>query len=110
GRLDFDLSGAVAVDGAIMSLLVDLRASLAARGVESEIIGASDRVRSLVHLYRGDEPPLVSRAPRRERALGRLGRATEELFADFVRLAVFLGNLVAALARTVRVPASLNWR
>ena len=63
GRLDFDLSGAVAVDGAIMSLLVDLRASLAARGVESGIIGGSDRFRSLVHLYRGDEPPLVTAAP-----------------------------------------------
>jgi ABC-type transporter Mla MlaB component len=51
GKLDIDLSGAKVVDGAMMSLLVELRADLARRGVASEIVGASREVEPVVQLY-----------------------------------------------------------
>ena len=58
GRLDIDLADAVIVDGAIMSLLVEVRAALSERNIRSEIVGASDRLKPIVHLYRGDDAPL----------------------------------------------------
>jgi phospholipid/cholesterol/gamma-HCH transport system permease protein len=110
GKIDIDLSQASVVDGAIMSLLVELRADLFARGVHAEFIGASDRLQPIVHLYRGDEPPATKTVHDREGMLIRLGRATESGFDEFRRLNVFLGGLVAALGRAIRIPASLNWR
>ncbi len=110
GKLDIDLSDASVVDGAIMSLLVELRANLSARGIQSEIVGGSDHLREIVHLYGGDEPAVTMPPRPREGALSRLGRAMASVFDDFRRLSVFLGGLVAAVWTAVRVPASVNWR
>ena len=57
GRLDLDLREAETVDGAVMPLLVELRASLAARGIACELVGASAQLLPVVHLYGGDRPP-----------------------------------------------------
>src|SRR5687767_10674380 len=53
GRLDIGLGDVEVVDGAALSLLVDLRADLVARGTACEIVGATERVRPLVELYGG---------------------------------------------------------
>jgi len=76
-EVDIDLTDANTVDGAIMSLLVELRAAFAARNVRAEIVGASDRVRPIVHLYGGDAPPVDVPLPAAEPRLARLGAFTE---------------------------------
>ena len=63
-RLDIDVSRVTAIDGAVMALLVEWRAELASRGIVSEIVGASDLVRPLVHVYEGDRPPRPDASPR----------------------------------------------
>ncbi|HET7506085.1 MAG TPA: MlaE family lipid ABC transporter permease subunit [Kofleriaceae bacterium] len=108
--LDLAIDGATAIDGAIMSLLVEARASLLTRGVRCEIVGASEQVGSLVHLYHGDEPP-VSPAPHpRERGLARLGAVVERALAQAGRLVAFWGELVASIGTIVRRPATASWR
>ena len=109
-RLDIDLSEAGVVDGAVMALLVELRDDLFVRGIPSEIVGASERLKSIVHLYRGDEPARTRTKPPHEHPLSKLGRAAESVVADFRRLCIFLGSLVAAAAKAVVSPATMNWK
>lgn len=110
GTFDIDLSGAAIVDGAIMSLLVELRASLCARNVRAEIVGASERLEPIVHLYRGDEPSRPTEAPVTPTVLSRVGEATERLFAGLRGLMIFLGETVAAAKGFAGGPAAVNWR
>ncbi|HSO35679.1 MAG TPA: ABC transporter permease [Labilithrix sp.] len=110
GRFDIDLTDAVIVDGAIMSLLVELRAALSAHNVRAEIVGASERLQPIVHLFRGDEPPLTTRQPIRPAAINRLGAMTARLLANLRRLMTFLGETTAAVRGFFGGPAPLNWR
>ena len=110
GTLDIDLTDAVIVDGAIMSLLVELRATLSARNISSEIVGASERLKPIVHLYRGDEPPRPRAKPVQTRAITRLGAAMQRLFESLRRLMIFLGETVAAVRGFFGGPAPVNWR
>jgi phospholipid/cholesterol/gamma-HCH transport system permease protein len=93
GKLDIDLSGAKVVDGAIMSLLVELRAELGRRGVASEIVGASTRVEPVVKLYEakddGGAPPGTPRGGLVER----VGRGTGALLDTARRFVLFTGEL-----------------
>jgi phospholipid/cholesterol/gamma-HCH transport system permease protein len=65
--MDLDVSGAEVIDGAIMPLLVETRASLASRGIACELVGASARLQPIAHLYGADRPsalrPQVRRGP-----------------------------------------------
>ncbi len=110
GRLDIDLSGARVVDGAVMSLLVELRSELEGRGVESEIVGADERVLPLVHLYGGDVPP----RPRPEapvRTIGVwLGRSIDAVSDRLRRSIQFIGELSYAVGGVTRRPSTGNWR
>jgi phospholipid/cholesterol/gamma-HCH transport system permease protein len=108
--LDVDVGQASAVDGAIVALVVDARASLLARGVRCEIVGAAEPTRALVHLYGGDEPPRPRPAPVRERGVARLGAATAHVLEQARRMIGFWGELVAAIAMIVRRPATASWR
>jgi phospholipid/cholesterol/gamma-HCH transport system permease protein len=109
-RLDIDLTGASVVDGAVMSLLVELRRELAERGIASEIRGVSEHLRPILHLYHGDEPPraTVVRVP--VDVISRVGQATVLVARAFERLSIFLGDLVADAARSLRKPATVDWR
>ena len=109
-RVDFDLADAAVVDGAIMALIVELRAELVARGVCSEIVGAGERLRRLVHLYGGDIAARTAAVQVREHALARLGAATAAMLGRGRKLIEFAGEVVAALGRIARRPATLDWR
>lgn len=109
-ELDIDLGRATRIDGAIVSLIVALRAALLARGVRCRITGASDQLRALVHLYHGDESPAPPVVQVRERGLARLGAATEHVLEQARRMIAFWGELVASIAAIVRRPATVNWR
>jgi phospholipid/cholesterol/gamma-HCH transport system permease protein len=108
-RVDFDLSKVEAVDGGAMSLLVHLRNRLRGRGIESEFIGASRLVQDIVHLYEGD---LHLRAPRKrkaESALAQVGRATIHVVVETKLGFAFLGQMLLAMAATLRAPRTGNW-
>lgn len=110
GRLDIDLSGARVVDGAIMSLLVELRSELEEKGVESTIVGAGDRLLPLVHLYGGDVPPRP-RAEKPEVTIAmRLERVTTTVSDRLGRAIRFIGELTYAMGGVARRPATGNWR
>src|SRR4051812_5204902 len=55
--LVIDLGRATWIDGAIVALVVAVRARLLARGVRCHITAGSEQLRALVHLYRGEELP-----------------------------------------------------
>ena len=108
--IDLDLSGATAIDGAVMALIVELRAVLVARGVRCEIIGASTALAPIVHLYGGDRPPGRAPITAHEHGLELLGAATERFGHRLRELVDFAGELVAAIALILRRPSSVNWR
>ena len=110
GSFDIDLTDAANVDGAIMSLLVELRARLSARNVRAEIVGASERLKPIVHLYRGDEPSLAKERAAKTTAITRIGAVTERFLESLRRLMIFLGETMAAVRGFFGGPAPVNWR
>jgi phospholipid/cholesterol/gamma-HCH transport system permease protein len=106
-RLDLDLNRVDLVDGAIMSLLVETRAELIARGMRSELVNASDRVAPLVHLYRGDQPALPRAAEPTSPWLERLGGAVMRGAAQVREAVLFAGQLIGAFVADIR---RINWR
>jgi len=108
--LDVDLGGASAVDSSIMALLVELRASLLARGVRCEIVNAARPVAALVRLFHGDELPRARATSRRDHGIARLGAATERLLGQAHRVVALWGEVVAALGGIIRRPATASWR
>jgi phospholipid/cholesterol/gamma-HCH transport system permease protein len=108
--LDIDLGGVEVLDGAVLSLLIELRDELAERGIRSEIVRASDRVQPLVHLYRADEPPHVAVPHAREDLVSRLGRVVRRAVASLKKTVAFLGDIVGAAFGAVRHPRSVDWR
>jgi len=109
--LDLDLGRATTVDGSVMALLIELRASLVGRGVRCEFLGATGHVRELVHLYRGDQPVLAgARAGRGPGPVERLGQATEHLGAYARTMIGFFGEVAGAARRALRKPSIVDWR
>ena len=109
--LDIDLGNVAFVDGAVMALIVDMRAELARRGVRAEIVNASDRFKPLVHLYRGDEPPVFAPLPpKREGLVARVGASVERVGRSFRRAVTFVGNVTAATGDLARAPRAFGSR
>jgi phospholipid/cholesterol/gamma-HCH transport system permease protein len=108
--LVIDLGRATRIDGAIVALVVAVRARLLARGVRCHITAGSAPLRALVHLYRGDEPPPPPVIRRRERGIARLGGAVDHALAQARQMVAFVGELIAGIATIARRPASLSWR
>lgn len=109
-RLDIDLADATIVDGAVMALLVALRASLTSRGVACEIVGASPELGPIVHLYGGDEKAALPSRPAPLGAVARLGAGVAVVLRALHQVTTFLGELVAATRGFFGGPAALNWR
>lgn len=108
--LDLDVAGARVIDGAVMAMLVERRAMLIRRGVACEILGASDGLRSVVHLLHGDEPPPRAAVEPRAGFVERVGAATQELGVRIRAGVMFLGELVASVGGIVRRPARTDRR
>ncbi|MBA3541858.1 MAG: MlaE family lipid ABC transporter permease subunit [Deltaproteobacteria bacterium] len=108
--LDIDLAGTTVVDGAIMALLVELRASLIARGIASELVGAPAQLAPLVRLYHGDRAPIPGITARRQGAVAQLGNAVEGRLQLLGSLVDFLGELASSIVAIVRRRSSANTR
>jgi phospholipid/cholesterol/gamma-HCH transport system permease protein len=109
-RLDFDLSGVDFIDGGIMSLVVQLRADLAVRGVQSEVTGASPRVAELVELYGGVAAPARDQRRKPEGLVAQVGRNTIAITAELRLVVTFFGSMIAAAIEVARRPRTGNWR
>src|SRR5262245_37274301 len=93
-RLDLDLRRVSAVDARAMALLVELRATFAARGFSCELL-ASDQLQPLVHLFGGDRPlALPTARVKRPGLLAQIGAAVERGLHNAREPVSFLGDLV----------------
>jgi len=109
GRVDLDFSEVEVIDGAVMSLVVQARAELSARGVRAELVGANERVQALVHLYGGDEKPARRQRRKAEGFVEHVGRATADVLAALRGVVSFLGSMAAAVVGVLRKPRSGNF-
>jgi len=108
-KTEIDLSAVTRIDGAIMSLLVQARAELSERGVQAEIVGASQRTLELVRLYGGDDEPARRTRRKAEGFVEHVGRATVEGWGELVGVVSFLGTMVVAAVGVLRRPKSGNF-
>jgi len=104
GKLDIDLSGAKVVDGAIMSLLVDVRADLDRRGVASKIVGASPQLAPVVELYETKGGGSDSEAKPAVGLVERVGRGTGALVDAARHLVLFTWELSFSAFDVLRRP------
>lgn len=109
-RVEIDLARAAVIDGTAMALLVDVRASLAIRGIDAKIIGSSERLAGVVHLYGGDRPPSVAPGEPHERPIARLGANVATAATHARRVIEFSGELLRGIAAIVRSPSLGGWR
>jgi phospholipid/cholesterol/gamma-HCH transport system permease protein len=109
-QLDFDLSRVDFIDGGIMSLVVQLRAELVARGIRSELTGASERVTQLVQLYGGELVPARRKKRKAEGLVAHVGRATIAVAGELKMVVAFFGAMVASTIAVARRPRTGNWR
>ncbi|HSQ65647.1 MAG TPA: MlaE family lipid ABC transporter permease subunit [Polyangiaceae bacterium] len=109
-RLDIDLSQVGVVDGAIMSLLVELRDDLSTRGVACELVGVPSHLEPIAHLYGAEQPPHPKAEPVRENPVSRLGRAVMQVVTTVEHVVLFFGDLAASFWRALRVRRTANWR
>jgi phospholipid/cholesterol/gamma-HCH transport system permease protein len=108
--LEIDLAGVRAVDGAIMSLLVDLRSELAERNVDCRFVEVPPHLAPVVHLYGGDDVPRPHPEAPRVSPLERVGVGTRGVYRTIFHVFEFTGGLVAGLARVVRRRSTANWQ
>lgn len=109
-ELTIDLREATVIDGAIMSLVLALRAELTARGIRSRLEGASARIAPLVHLYRGDEPPPALPVRPRTGLVVQLGLRVAHTLKSARGAVIFVGQVAAATVKTFSQPRTANWR
>jgi ABC-type transporter Mla MlaB component len=96
-QLDIDLRDVQTMDGGVMSLLVNLRSELAAKGVTANIVGGTKKLDELIRLYGGDAEPVKRHKPHKaEGFVVHIGRATSESLGELKSVIAFFGGFVAA--------------
>ncbi len=108
--VDLELAKATTIDGTVMALLVDLRASLARRGIAARITGANESLGRLVHLYGGDRAPSEASTEHREPVIARVGGAIAATARRGRGLVEFAGELVHGAVAVIRQPSIAGWR
>src|SRR5450432_2534965 len=108
--IHFDVSRVESVDGGTMALLVHLRNELKFRGVRSEFIGATGRVKELVHLYHGDEAPVRGVVRRPRGTLDQIGEATLVIVRELREVLGFFGAMLLGVVGLLREPKTANWK
>lgn len=110
GTIVFDLSSVQAADGGVMALLVELRAELAARGLKAELVGANERVETVVNLYAGHEGVTKRTKRKPEGTIAQIGRTTLEVKREAKSILDFLGSMVLAGVTLLRHPRAGHWK
>ncbi|MDB4935517.1 MAG: ABC-type transport system involved in resistance to organic solvent, permease component [Labilithrix sp.] len=110
GAIAFDLSQADAIDGSTISLLMDLRAELVARGVHAEITAAPEAFRPLLRIYTAHPPPPRDGRSARRHPIEHLRDLARGARAEITNALDFLGNMGVALAAIVRDPRLGYWK
>jgi phospholipid/cholesterol/gamma-HCH transport system permease protein len=100
--LSLDLAAVSAADGTTAAMLVEFRNSLAVRGVRSEIVGAPESVQPLLQLYHGDSSPPVAAKPPKLPVRQRFAATGRQLLDRARGPVAFLGELVDAMAHSLR--------
>jgi phospholipid/cholesterol/gamma-HCH transport system permease protein len=109
--IELDLSGASALDGAILSLVNVVRSELESRGLHADLTGVPSRFHALLELYDGHTPPPLPRPPRKAgSAIEQVGRRTERLVGEMKQAIAFLGDVASAVPWVLRHPRAGHWR
>jgi phospholipid/cholesterol/gamma-HCH transport system permease protein len=103
--IDFDVAKATAIDGAVMALLVDVRASLIAQGIRCEIVGGSARIREVIHLFGGDQPVPTRLQSLRLGPITELGASTQRVLRRAHALICFAGEVIAGWRHPLQLHA-----
>jgi phospholipid/cholesterol/gamma-HCH transport system permease protein len=110
GNVQFDLRSVQAADGGIMALLVELRTELATRGVKAELIGANDRVETIVNLYSGHDGVAKTKKRRPEGTIEQVGRGTVNVVQEAKGILDFFGSMLLAGFTLLRHPRAGHWK
>jgi phospholipid/cholesterol/gamma-HCH transport system permease protein len=108
-RLDLDLRDVKLVDGAVLSLLLDLRRELVATGTSCELVQVPSRLQPLVHVYRGDQAPerVAPRIERRASPIRWVGGQVLHVLQTAGSAFVFTARVVGAIVGDLR---GVHWR
>jgi phospholipid/cholesterol/gamma-HCH transport system permease protein len=110
GSVKLDLTNVENIDGSVMALLVELRTMLATRGVNAELVGASDRLEPLIDLYSGHDGPAAPKKRKPVRTLEQVGRAVASVGSEAKGILEFFGGMLAAGFTLLRRPSSGHWK
>jgi phospholipid/cholesterol/gamma-HCH transport system permease protein len=110
GALQFDLRSVHAADGGIMALLVELRTELATRGVKAELVGANERVETIVNLYSGHDGVAKKKKRKPEGTVAQVGRGTVEVVEEAKGILDFFGSMLLAGFLLIRHPRAGHWK
>lgn len=110
GEIVFDLANVQAADGGVLALIVALRSDLSGRGVKADIIGANERVETIVKLYSGHAGAVKHVRRRPEGMVNQIGRASFEVVQEAKALIEFFGSMILAGITLVRHPRAGHWK
>lgn len=110
GHLVFELSKLQTADGSVVALLVAMRDELAERGIQAELVGANQRIATIIDLYSGRDAGAPTKLRHSEGIIAQIGRTTAEVVEGLKALLDFFGSLVLAATLLIRRPRAGNWK
>lgn len=110
GTVHFDLRSVQAADGGVMALLVELRTELATRGVKAELVGANERVETIVNLYSGHDGVAKMTKRKPEGTVVQVGRGVVNVVQEAKGILDFFGSMVLAGFLLLRHPRAGHWK